>query len=150
MALNKRQKSIIYNSIFVVVFTITTVFGMIHLKDHVNRKEAIRAMEQLGKICIEYRSENKMVPSTHYIEKIKKQLEGSARAGAIIYRGRWISFGAKDDEILAYSQKKYSHSFIKSGYIVLRLDGTVEWMGARQFEELLSSQQSPEEKRFEK
>ena len=36
-----------------------------------------------------------------------------------------------------------------SGYIVLRLDGRVEWMGEKEFKKLLDSQQSPDEKRFD-
>jgi hypothetical protein len=148
MKLNKRQKSLIYNSIFVVVITAATIIGMFNFKDYVNRKESMRAMHHLSQICLNYRKENNMVPSTHYIENIKKQLEGAARASQIVYRGRWITFGATGDEILAYLKKDYDSSFLSSGYIVLRLDGRVEWMKGEEFQKVLSQQQSPEEKSF--
>ncbi|MBN1795706.1 MAG: hypothetical protein JW804_03455 [Sedimentisphaerales bacterium] len=148
MKLNKRQKKIVYDLVSVVVVTVIVVIAMFNFKDYVNRSEAMRAMTHLGQICLDYRSENNQVPSTYYVDSIKKQLEGGVRAGEIIYRGRWITFGASDDEILAYTKKGYGRFFLGSGYIVLRLDGTVEWMKPQQFKELLASRQSTEEKRF--
>jgi len=144
--MNKRQKSVIYNFIIVVVFTAVAVIGMFNFKDYVNRSEAMRAMNHLGRICRQYREENSQVPSTHFFDNIKSELEGSARAGQIVYRGRWIPFGASDDEVLAYTLKNYRHSIFGKGSVVLRFDGRVEWMKKKQFEELLDSQQNYEEK----
>jgi hypothetical protein len=42
---------------------------------------------------------------------------------------------------LAYSEKDYPSSLLSDGYVVLRLDGRVEWIGKRQFEEMLAQQQ---------
>jgi hypothetical protein len=46
---------------------------------------------------------------------------------------------------LAYTEKKYRSLLVGKGYVVLRLDGRVEWMGKREFETLLAQHQSPME-----
>lgn len=147
--MNKRQKSIIRDFILVVVITIAAVVGLVNFKNHVNRTEAMRAMEHLGQVVLRYRESHGSVPAQYYVDEIKKELEGSARLGALKYRARWIEFGATDDEILAYTRKDYGSSILGTGYIVLRLNGRVEWMKEKEFKELLDSQQSPEEKRLD-
>jgi hypothetical protein len=146
--MNERQKSIVRNFVFVVVITIAAVIGLVNFKDYVNRTEAMRAMEHLGRVVLGYRQMHGSVPAQYYIDEIKKELEGSARLGNIAYRARWIQFGATGDEILAYTRKDYGNSVFGSGYIVLRLDGRVEWMKPQEFEPLLRSQQSAEEKKL--
>lgn len=119
---------------------------MVNFKDYVNRSEAMQATNQLGRIILEYRKAHGSVPPESYISDIKEDLAGKARIGNLQYRARWLDFGAGPDEILAYTKKDY-HSFIMhSGYIVLRLDGRVEWMETKNFEELLTKQQKPLEK----
>jgi hypothetical protein len=145
--MNRRQKSIIREFVFVCVIIIAVVLGLLNLKDYINRTEGMRAMEQLGGIALSYRREHGSVPPEYFVEQIKGQLEGSARLGGLIYRARWIEYGASGNEILAYTQGDYG-MIIGTGYIVLRLDGRVEWMGEKEFEKLFSSQQSPDEKRF--
>ncbi|MFA5424661.1 MAG: hypothetical protein WC374_12475 [Phycisphaerae bacterium] len=143
----KRQKSVIKDFIVVIVIVITAVVAMMNFKDYVNRREAMRAMQHLGRVVLAYRDAHKQIPSQYYVDEIKTQLEGSVRLGNLVYRARWIGFGAGNDEILAYAKKDYGLVF-GNGYIVLRLDGRIEWMEAGQFEELLDSQQSAEEKKL--
>ncbi len=146
--MNERQKSVVRDFILVVVITIAAVVGLVSFKDYVNRTEAMRAMGHLGQVVLGYREAHGSVPAQYYVDEIKKKLEGSARLGALKYRARWIEFGATDDEILAYVKKDYGYLIYGTGYIVLRLDGRVEWMKEKEFESLLDSQQSLEEKRF--
>ena len=143
--MDKRQKSVIYNFIFVFVITMAAVVGMINLKDYINRTEAMRAMEHLGRVVLAYRAQHGSVPAKYYVDEIKKEFEGSARLGKLHYRARWIEFGATGDEVLAYTQKHY-RSIFGSGYVVLRLDGRVEWMKGKEFRALLDAQQSAEER----
>ena len=140
--MNKRQKEVLIN--FVVVRTVTAIviIAMINFRDWINRSEATRAMEHLSKIVLAYRAEKGTVPPEFEIERIKKTLEGHARLGELKYRARWIDFESTSDEILAYIRKEYSSLLLSDGYIVLRLDGRVEWMGVEEFEKLLAQQQS--------
>jgi hypothetical protein len=145
--MNKRQKSLIREFILVCVIIIAVVLGLLNFKDYINRTEGMRAMSQLGGIVLNYRRAHGSVPPQYYVEQIKGELEGKARLGGLIYRARWIEYGATDDEILAYARRDYG-MILGSGSIVLRLDGRVEWMEEKEFEKLLDSQQSPDEKSF--
>jgi len=117
---------------------------MINFKDWVNRSEAMRAMEQLGQTVLKYRKDRGSVPPESYIDRIKENLEGYIRLGNLRYRAQWLDFESSSDEILAYTEKKY-HSLIGKGFVVLRLDGRVEWMEKQEFRNLLAQQQSPTE-----
>lgn len=132
-------------SVTVIAVTAVAVIAMINLKDWVNRSEALRAMEQLGKKILEYRQTNGSVPPQSFVDIQKERVEGHVRLGSLRYRAQWIDFDATKDEILAYSEKKYRSLLLGHGYVVLRLDGRVEWMGKGQFEKLLAQQQSPTE-----
>jgi len=115
---------------------------MVNFKDWVNRSEAMGAMKQLSRVVLTYRKEYGSVPPESYVNEIKKDLKGWVRLGNLKYRAQWIDFDAKPDEILAYAEKKYPSSLLNDGYVVLRLDGRVEWMDKQQFEKLLAQQQS--------
>lgn len=99
-------------------------------------------MEQLSQVVIKYRQEHGSIPAESYVTGIKKNLKGGVRLGDLRYRAEWIDLDAKPDTILAYTEKKYPSSLLGDGYVVLRLDGRVEWMGKEQFEKLLAQQQS--------
>jgi hypothetical protein len=129
----------------VLVVTAAAAFTMMNVKDFTNRKEGMRAMTQLGQHILEYRKTYGSLPPESYIEKIKGSLEGSVRMGTVQYRAIWITFDSKDDTILAYTQENYHSLFLKSGYVVLWLNGKIEWMEADRFEKLLAGQQSLEE-----
>jgi hypothetical protein len=140
--MNKRQKAVLIEFITVIIITVIAVIAMINFKDWVNRSEAMGAMKQLGQVVLKYRKEHSLVPPESYVNEIKRDLIGWARLGNLGYRAQWIDFDATPDEILAYAEKKYPSSLLNDGYIVLRLDGRVEWMDKQQFEKLLAQQQS--------
>ena len=145
--MNKRQKALLVESITIIVITAVAVLAMISLKDWVSRSEAVRSMEQLGRIVLQYRKEHGSVPSEDYIKSIKEKLAGHVGLGKLQYRARWIDFESKPDEILAYAEKKHRASLLSDGYVVLRLDGRVQWMGEQEFQKLLGQQRrkSPQE-----
>lgn len=131
------------NFIIVIVITIIAVVAMINFKDWVNRSEAMRAMEHLGRIVLQYRNEHGSAPPESYVDSVRDSLEGGLRLGKLYYRARWLDFECPPDEILAYNKQKYHSLLFSDGVIVLRLDGRVEWMERRKFETLLAQQQSP-------
>jgi hypothetical protein len=139
---NRRQKAILINVISVITITAIAVVAMINLKDWVNRSEAMLAMEDLGKLVLQYRNENGSVPPQSYVDNIKTNLKGHVRLGDLQYRALWIDFDSTPDDVLAYVEKKYRSLFLSSGFIVLRLDGRVEWMQKQQLDILLARQQS--------
>lgn len=145
IAVNRRQRALLTESILVLAATATAVVGMIHLKDYVNRSEAMRAMGQLGERVLEYRQQYGSLPPESFVTSIKGNLEGSVRMGNVKYRALCIGLDASADTILAYSHKGYTSSFLKDGYVVLRLDGTVEWMSLAQFTALFAAQRTPDE-----
>jgi hypothetical protein len=144
--MNKRQKAILIDFTIVIGVTAIAVVAMINLKDWINRSEATRAMQQLGEIVLGYRKDHGSVPPESYVDRIKQNLEGHVRLGSLQYRARWIDFESTPDEILAYTEKNYHSLLFGKGFIVLRLNGTVEWMEKQQFEILLAQQQSQIEK----
>lgn len=141
--MNKQQRAILRNTTTVIIITAIAVVAMINLKDWVNRSEAMRAMEHLGRIVLQYRKNHGSVPPESYIDRIKEELEGHVRLGKVNYRAQWIDFESTPDEILAYTEKPRRLWLFGKGYIVLRLDGRVEWMDKQEFETLLAQQQSP-------
>ena len=144
--MNRQQKKIVLNFIFVIAFTLISVIAMIHLKDWVNRSEATRAMTQLSQAVHDYRSAYKSVPPESYIQSILDTLEGRARVSNFNYRARWIDFESRCDAILAFIEQDY-HTFIfKKTILILKLDGTVEWIDKSDFQTLYQQQQTPLEK----
>jgi hypothetical protein len=141
--MNKKQKYTLVNSSLVIVITSAAVVGMVEVKNGVNRAEAMRAMDHLGKMALKYREQYGAIPPESYVDGIKSQLEGSVRMGQLHYRARWIDFDSKADEILAYVEKDYRSLLFHSGVVVLRLDGRVEWLDKKSFSKLLASQQDP-------
>ena len=141
--MNKRQKAILTHFIVVIILTVVAVVAMLDFKNWVNRSESMRAMEELGHIVLNYRKEHGAVPPEAYVDSLLVNLRGYARLGRIQYRARWIDFDCSDDEILAYAGKDYFSLFFHGGYVLLRMDGRVQWMSKVEFEKLLASQQSP-------
>lgn len=139
--MNRRQKDILIDCTIVIVVTAVAIVSMINFKDWVNRSEAIRAMQHLAQVVLQYRNEQGSVPPQSYIDSIKDNLEGHVRLGELIYRARWLDLESTHNEILAYSEKKY-RSFIGKGFVVLRLDGTVEWLDKKKFQIILNQQQN--------
>jgi len=69
------------------------------------------------------------------------------RLGTIEYRAPWIAFDAEPDTILAYAKRDFLPPAGK-GSIVMRLDGTVEWLPESEFDKQLKKQQSDAEIRL--
>ena len=143
--MNRRQKTILTNTIIVLVVTTIAVVAMINLKNWVNRSEAMRAMESLSQTILQYREKYGSVPPESYIDRTKEELEGHVRLGEVIYRAQWISFESKPDEILAYTERPHNSWLFGQKHVVLRLDGRVEWVDKRELETLLAQQQSSQE-----
>ena len=144
--MNKKQKAILNKFGLVIAATPITVTAMIYFKDWVNHTEAVRAMEHLSELVLQYREKKGSTPPESYVDDIKEKLMGSARIGDLKYRARWIGMDCSSDEILAYVERSYDSLVIKDGFIVLRFDGRVEYMGKKEFNAILARQQSPAEK----
>lgn len=134
-----------FESLIVLGATAAAVVGMMHLKDYVNRSEAVRAMDQLGEIIFRYRARHGSLPPQSYVDDVKGGVEGAVRMGNVRYRALYIGRDAPDETIVAYSQKRHPSSFLKDGYVVLSLDGTVRWMPTAQFVRLFETQRTPME-----
>lgn len=143
--MNRRQRALLTESLIVLIATVAAVVGMVQLKDYVNRSEAMRAMTQLGQRILEYEKQYGSLPPQSFVDGIKGNVEGAVRMGNVNYRARWIGLDAPADTILAYSQKRLSSSFLKDGYVVLRLDGTVEWLPTSEFAKVFAQQRTPTE-----
>lgn len=143
--MNRQQKAVLSNIITVLVITTIAVAAMITLKNLVNRSEAMRAMKDLSQEVLKYKKKYGSVPPESYIDRIKEALEGHVRLGKVIYRAQWVNFESTPDEILAYTERYHSSWLFGKKYIILRLDGSVEWMDKQKLETLLAQQQSPEE-----
>ncbi len=163
--MNKRQKKTVIEFSTIIGLTIAAVIIMFNVKDVINRSEAIRAMTGLSMSIKAYQEEYKAdyrqmhgkdypsdkvpLPPTSFVDHIKAELEGRVRLGDLKYRAMWIDLNAPPDTIVAYTPRDFHSWFVHSGYVLLRMDGTVEWMDKAAFEELLASQQSLEEKEMQ-
>jgi hypothetical protein len=143
--MNNRQKALLTESLLVLVATAGAVLGMMHLKDYVNRSEALRAMDQLGHQVLAYRQRYGSLPPESFLDSIKGDLEGAVRMGNVKYRALYIGLDASADTILAYFERRYPSSFVRDGYVVLRLNGKVEWLPTARFDNLFMTQRAPAE-----
>jgi len=143
--MTRYKRSLLIQSAVILLATVAAVVGLMHLKDYVNRSEAMRAMTQLGGRILDYRSIHGSLPPQSFIDDVKDQVDGAVRIGNVRYRALWIGLGAPDETILAYSEKRHSSSFLDDGFVVLRLNGTVEWLPSAQFRALLATQRADSE-----
>ena len=74
--MNRKQKATLIKFTTVIVITIIAIFVMVNLKDWVNRSEAVRAMEQLSQLVLQYREKHGSSPPEYYINSIKEKLQG--------------------------------------------------------------------------
>jgi hypothetical protein len=140
--MNQRQKHLIRSIIAVFAITVALIVLMINIKDVLNKKEAMRAMQTVGHEVLSYRKQHASLPPESYLTRIKEQF---VRLGVLHYRARWIGFDSEPNTILAYTNKNYRSLAASPGYVVLYLDGRVEWMGKKEFEKLLKEQQTARE-----
>ncbi len=142
--MNIRQKKLVANIVVVLVFTVAIVTGFSNIKNVINRSEAIRAMELVGAEILQYRKTHGSLPPESYVKQYINEI-GAVRLAGLYYRAPWIEFGSDPNKtILAYSEKKY-RGFVKAGGIILWLNGRVEWMNKKQFEQTLTAQQKQQE-----
>lgn len=126
-----------------IVGTAAFVAVMLNVRDYVNRAEATRTMEYLGEKVRQYRAKYNSTPPKSYLTGQRTDFQ-DARLGDFEYRAPWIEFGASPDTTLAYARKNYQF-LVGKGYIVMRLDGHVEWMEKDKFEAVLKKQQTEAE-----
>ena len=143
--MNKRQKTMLKEATIIVVITAVAVFAMINFKDYINRSEVIKSLNNLSSVVKKHKETYGSVPSESYIEQIQDQLQGALRLGGLQYRSRWIDFDSPENTILAYTEKTYKSPFVGSGYVVLMLNGQVEWMSKKEFNEIFATQKKPQE-----
>jgi hypothetical protein len=139
--MNKAQKRLLTNLIGTAVVIGVFIFSFGNFKDYVNRSEALRAYHQLGQEVLKYRSQTGQLPSEAIIANLKEQLEGSTRMGTIEYRAQYISIDSPPDTIVAYSKEDYNW-FIRNGVVVLRLDGQVQYLLKKEFDEVWKKQET--------
>jgi hypothetical protein len=142
---NNRQRALLTESLLVLAATAGAVVGMMHVRDYVNRSEALRAMDHLGRRVLEYRQRCGSLPPAAFLDSIKGDLEGAVRMGNVQYRALYLGPDASPDTILAYSQRRYPCSFLRDGYVILRLNGRVEWLPTARFDRLFVTQRTPAE-----
>ncbi len=144
--MNRRQKSLLINFIFITTLTIGFIIAMVYFKDTINKSEAIRTMEHLSQFITDYRQKNRALPPKQVVDEHRISI-GDARLGKFNYRAIWIDFDSTGDTILAYAFTDYN-PLMEKGYIVMRLDGKVEWIEKQEFEEILKKQQTTDELLF--
>ena len=138
--MNKRQKNLLTNLIFILIITVGFVVFMANVRNSVNSSGAVRAMKLLGEEALKYRRNYGSLPGEPHIETVRKNL-GIVRLGEIHYRAQWIDFGADaNSTVLAYKIKPVK-KFFRKYYVVLRLDGRVELCGKVEFEKIRYEQQ---------
>lgn len=142
--MNKAQKRLVMNLTGTAFFIAAFIFGFGNFKDYINKTEAVRAFGDLSTKIMDYRKQNGRLPSESMVTDLKEQLEGSARVGNIYYRAQWISIDSPPETIVAYTEKQYNW-LIQSGFVVLQLDGQVEYLASKEFNKLLATQQTTAE-----
>ncbi len=150
--MNRRQKAILTEIIIVLLVTIVAVVAILNVRHYFNRRAAKIAMIVLGNRIRSYRAEHGIVPSESWVEGQRETLPGKNRLGKLYYRGMWIDFETEPNEILAYTEKKSRSIMFCHGFFVLRLkevliqdmdvNVNIEWIQKREFETILSQQQS--------
>lgn len=131
-----RKKRLLIDVAVVLVITTAVVMGIFHVKDYINRRDALLAVEQLGEKILAYRATEGTLPPKETVEALKEQVSGRSRLGRLTYRGSWITPESEPDALLAFfTQQNYNSLIVSDGYIALRLDGTVQWLTTQQFNE---------------
>jgi hypothetical protein len=137
--MNKRQTLIIRHILTVLIVTLLFIFGLINLRDTINRSECMREMSELGKFIQAYRTQNGSLPPESWL---KPRLGEFIRLGDIQYRARYVLYDSPGDTILAHAKQYSSAMLVKSGYVILQLDGQVKWMPPDEFRQLIEQQEN--------
>jgi hypothetical protein len=137
--LNKRQLSVVRHFLIVIVVTLLFVFGLINLRDGLNRSEMQREMEVLGASIKDYRQKNGSLPSESWI---RSQVQSFARLGNVEYRAKSVLYDSPPETIIANCMQNSYSMLIKKAYIVLRLDGSVEWLAPDVYAKTVKEQEN--------
>jgi hypothetical protein len=135
---NRRQLFIIRHFLSVIIVTLLFVFGLMNIRDVINKSESLREMGEFGKAIKDYRTKNGSLPP----ESWTKPLESSfARLGNLKYRAQQIFYDSPPETILAYNKHRSYALLVPSGYAILQVDGQVKWMPLKQFNEVFAQQE---------
>lgn len=137
LSLNKRQLSVIRHFLFVIIVTLLFIFGLINLRDGLNRSEMQREMEVFATAVKDYRQQNKALPPESWVQP---QVRNFVRLGGVQYRAKSILYDSPPDTIIASCKQRTYSVFVKTAYIVLRLDGRVEWLSPPVYEKTIKEQ----------
>jgi hypothetical protein len=143
--MTQQQKTIVIRFVLVLFLTLLAVFALLHIRDLINRSEAMKAMKIIGQQIMAYKEANGLYPPESFVNDLTADLRGYGRADVTEYRGRWLTSDSGPDEILAYVYKTFGLKLTGDGYVVLRHNGRVEWMEADAFKSLLAHQQTQAE-----
>jgi hypothetical protein len=139
---NKHQLVIVRHFLAVIIVTMLIVFGLINLRDMINKSESMREMGVLAMTIKDYRSKTGSFPPESWL----KPLESSfVRLGGLKYRAQQVFYDSPPETILAYNKHKSYAILVPSGYAVMQVDYQVKWMPPKQFEELLAKQEKGRE-----
>jgi hypothetical protein len=135
--MNKRQTSIVRHFLVVIAVTLAVIFGLINLRDTVNKSEAIREMGVLARTIQDYRHKNGSLPSEAFLKPV---IGGFSRTSNLQYRAQHVLYDSPADTIVAYSKRRSYSFLVKSGYVYIQFDGQVKWMPPAPFEQMLARQ----------
>jgi hypothetical protein len=142
--MKKHQRKLVVNFIVVITFTTAMVIGFSNLKNLINRSEALRSMEILGKEVLAYRQTYGSLPNESFAKQIIEQI-GAVRLTGFQYRAPWIEYNCDPNiTILAYSETP-SAGLVQHGTVVLWLNGKTEWISQKDFNKIIESQQKQQE-----
>jgi hypothetical protein len=145
--MNKRQTSIVRHFLAVIVVTLAVTFGIINLRDAVNKSEAFREMDVFAKTIQDYRHKNGSLPPEAWLKPI---IVSFSRTRDLKYRAQNVLYDSPPDTIVAYSKRRSYSFLVKSGYVYLQFDGQVKWMLPAQFEQMLAKQDAERSRELNK
>ena len=127
--MNRREKAVVIKIIFVTIVTFILVVTFANFKDVVNRSEAMRAIDAIGKTVLQYRKDNGYLPPQNYVDTIRQDVPGSVRMGKLNYRALYITRDSKPDEILAYTLNNYkAGGFLTDFYVSRNYVHKMKWV----------------------
>jgi len=132
--MNKKQKNFVIRLAIVAIVTTLMVLAISNFKEVINRSEATMATEQLGGLVKKKKNHYGSFPPASYLENLTAQVQGSARLGTVVYRADCITCSSGAKAVLMFVKKEYSGLLQNDGFIVVRLDGSIEWLNPDKFE----------------
>jgi hypothetical protein len=135
---NARQSAVVRHFLAVIIVTVVFIFGLMNLRDALNKSECIREMGVVGQAIMDYRKRTGSLPPQAWLKPLQ---ENAARLAPLMYRAHHVLYDSPPDTIVAYSRQRTYSMIVKSGYVFLQLDGQVKWLDVKRFESLLEKQE---------